>query len=156
MKKWKVGYTTGVFDLFHIGHLNILKRAKQQCDYLIVGVTTDEEAKRIKNKAPVIGFEERKQIVEAIKYVDLVVPEDNTDKKLAWEKYKFDVILKGSDWQGTKQWEDYEDFFRLKGVEVVYFPYTQGTSSTKLRDVLDKLINENQSQSTESESENLI
>ncbi|HHX37631.1 MAG TPA: adenylyltransferase/cytidyltransferase family protein [Clostridiaceae bacterium] len=141
MAKRKVGYTTGVFDLFHIGHLNILKRAKQHCDYLIVGVTTDEEAKRIKNKVPVICFEERKQIVESIRYVDLVVPEDNEDKKIAWEKLKFDVIFKGSDWQGSKKWNDYESFFKPRGVEVVYFPYTEGTSSTMLREVLHKIIN---------------
>ena len=142
MTKRIVGYTTGVFDLFHIGHLNILKRAKENCDYLIVGVTTDEEAYRIKNKIPVICYEERKQIVEAIKYVDLVVSEDNTDKRLAWERLRFDVIFKGSDWTGTQIWNDYEDFFKPRGVEVVYFPYTVGTSSTKLREVLDKVTNE--------------
>lgn len=142
MLKGKVGYTTGVFDLFHIGHLNILKRAKEECDYLIVGVTTDEEVKRIKNKAPVICFEERKQILEAIKYVDQVVPENDADKIKAWEELKFDVIFKGSDWKGSDKWNSYELFFRQKGVEVVYFPYTEGTSSTKLRKVLDKIMND--------------
>lgn len=140
MKRFKIGYTTGVFDLFHIGHLNILKKAKSQCDYLIVGVTTDEEVIKIKNKVPIINFEERKAIVESIKYVDLVVEESNTDKIKAWEKYKFDVIFKGSDWKGSKTWDDYETKFIKEGVRVVYFPYTQGTSSEKLRKVLDRIL----------------
>jgi glycerol-3-phosphate cytidylyltransferase len=142
MKKYKIGYTTGVFDLFHIGHLNILKKAKEQCEYLIVGVTMDEEVKRVKNKVPIICFNERRDIVDAIKFVDKVVPEEDTDKIKAWEKYKYDVIFKGSDWKGTKKWDDYERYFASKGVEVVYFPYTQGTSSTKLRTVLDHILNE--------------
>jgi glycerol-3-phosphate cytidylyltransferase len=141
MKKYKIGYTTGVFDLFHIGHLNILKKAKEQCEYLIVGVTTDEEVMRLKNKVPVISFEERIAIVESIKYVNLAVPEYNADKIRAWEEYKFDVIFKGSDWKGSQKWDNYEKFFRSKEVEVVYFQYTQSTSSTRLRDVLDKIIN---------------
>ena len=140
LKKFKIGYTTGVFDLFHIGHLNILKRAKEQCNYLIVGVTTDEEVKRIKNKLPVICFEERKQIVESIKYVDQVVPEDDVDKIKAWGELKFDVIFKGSDWKGSDKWNAYESFFIPKGVEVIYFPYTEGTSSTKLREALDIIM----------------
>lgn len=140
MQNKKIGYTTGVFDLFHIGHLNVLKRAKEQCDYLIVGVTTDEEVKRIKNKIPVICFEERKQIVESIIYVDQVVPENNADKITAWEELKFDVIFKGSDWKGSKKWNTYEDFFKPRGVEVVYFPYTEGTSSTQLRKVLETIL----------------
>src|SRR5690554_7466174 len=96
-----VGYTTGVFDMFHVGHLNILKNAKKECDYLIVGLTTDKEAFKIKKKNPIIPFEDRKQILEAIKYVDLVVPEDNTDKIKAWEKLQFNIIFKGDDWKGT-------------------------------------------------------
>lgn len=140
MKDKIIGYTTGVFDLFHIGHLNILKKAKEQCDYLIVGVTTDEEVKRIKNKIPVICFEERKQIVEAIKYVDQVVAENNADKIKAWEELKFDVIFKGDDWKGSPKWNYYESFFSSKDVKVIYFPYTEGTSSTKLRDVLNKIM----------------
>lgn len=134
-----VGYTTGVFDLFHIGHLNILKEAKKNCDYLIVGVTTDEEVSRIKNKKPIINFEERKLIVEAIKYVDEVVPEHNADKIKAWEQLKFDVIFKGSDWKGSDKWNSYENYFDSVGVKVVYFPYTKGTSSTQLRKTLEKI-----------------
>ena len=140
MKKYKIGYTTGVFDLFHIGHLNILKKAKSQCEYLIVGVTTDDEVMRIKNKKPIICFDERKRIVEAVKYVDEAVAECNTDKIVAWEKYKFNAIFKGSDWKGTKKWGEYEKYFTENKVDVVYFPYTKGVSSEKMRAVLDKIL----------------
>lgn len=133
-----VGYATGVFDLFHIGHLNVLERSKQNCDYLIVGVTTDKEVERVKKKRPIISQEERKAILEAIKYVDEVVYEDDTDKIKAWEELKFDRIFKGDDWKGSQLWNEYEKFFESKDVEVIYFPYTEGTSSTYLREVLDK------------------
>lgn len=135
-----VGYTTGVFDLFHIGHLNILKKAKADCDYLIVGVTTDEEVERVKNKRPIIPFDERVQIVEAIKYVDQVVPEDNTDKLAAWDSLKFDRIFKGDDWKGTPKWNRYEEEFSKNNVEVIYFSYTKGTSSTEIRQVLQMTL----------------
>lgn len=138
-----VGYTTGVFDLFHIGHLNILKKAKEHCDYLIVGVTTDEEVARVKNKKPIIPFEERVQIVEAIKYVDKVVPETDTDKLKAWDALRFDRIFKGDDWKGTAKWMRYEEEFSKKNVEVVYFSYTKGTSSTQIRQVLQSKIEKN-------------
>lgn len=134
MKKYKVGYTTGVFDLFHIGHLNILTEAKKHCDYLIVGVTTDEEVMRVKHRKPIISFEERLKIVNAIKCVDKAVPEDNTDKILAWNEYKFNIIFKGDDWKGTPKWLKYEKEFSNLGVEVKYFKYTEGTSSTILRE----------------------
>lgn len=136
-----IGYTTGVFDLFHVGHLNILKQAKKHCDYLIVGVTTDEEVKRVKKKIPIIPYNERAEIVEAIKYVDEVVPEDNTDKLIATENIIFNRIFKGDDWKGTEKWNMYEKAFKEKGIEVVYFPYTKGTSSTHLRNVLDNILN---------------
>ncbi|SHK32843.1 glycerol-3-phosphate cytidylyltransferase [Anaerobranca californiensis DSM 14826] len=141
MKKYKIGYTTGVFDLFHIGHLNILKRAKEQCEYLIVGVTVDELVS-YKNKQAIIPFEERIAIVESIKYVDKAVPQVNMNKMEAWEKYKFNVMFVGSDWKGTDKWNEYERQFAKVGVDIVYFPYTQGTSSTKLRKVLDCIIND--------------
>lgn len=141
MKKYKIGYTTGVFDLFHVGHLNILKSAKAQCDYLIVGVTTDEESIRIKNRKPVIPFKERIEMVSSIKFVDKAVPEDNTNKITAWDIYKFDVIFKGDDWKGTEKWKDYERKFSKIGVVVVYFPYTQVTSSTLLRETIQKINN---------------
>lgn len=142
MKKFKVGYTTGVFDLFHIGHLNILKRAKEQCDHLIVGVSTDEVVQGYKKKTPVIPFEERIAIVEAIKYVDEVVPQKSMDKFEAWEKLKFNAIFHGDDWKGSKMYEEIEKKFSAVGVEMVYFPYTKGTSSTILGDVLTRVLNE--------------
>ena len=101
MKKYKIGYTTGVFDLFHIGHLNILKRAKEQCDYLIVGVSTDELVKLYKNKTPVIPFNERVAIVEAIKYVDKVVTQTSMDKLVAWNELHFDAMFHGDDWKNS-------------------------------------------------------
>ena len=140
MVKCKIGYTTGIFDLFHIGHLNILRRAKEQCKYLIVGVTSDEEAIRIKNRRPVIPFEERIEIVKSIKYVDRAVEENNTDKLIAWNYYKFNVIFKGDDWKGTDQWIEYEKEFWKRGVMVIYFPYTKGTSSTKLSKYLHDFV----------------
>lgn len=133
MKKYKVGYTTGVFDLFHIGHLNILKKAKEQCECLIVGVSTDELVQNYKNKLPVIPFEERVEIVKSIKYVDKVVAQENRDKYSAWENLQFNVMFVGDDWKGNKLFEELEHQFKSVGVDIVYFPYTQGTSSTILR-----------------------
>lgn len=141
MKKYKVGYTTGVFDMFHIGHLNLLKRAKEQCDYLIVGVTTDELVS-YKNTKTVIPHDERMEIVESIKFIDQVVSQENMDKMEAWNKYKFDVMFVGSDWKGTDKWNEFERQFKEVGVDIIYFPYTKGTSSTKLRDVLEKIMND--------------
>lgn len=135
----KIGYTTGVYDLFHIGHLNVLKRAKLECDYLIVGVTSDELCLAAKNKKPVIPFCERMEIVEAIKFVDEVVPQVNYDKMEAWQNLKFDRMFVGDDWQGTEKWLQIEKDFADIGVEIMYFPYTSHTSSTKLRDILDKI-----------------
>lgn len=137
-KKYKVGYTAGVYDMFHIGHLNILKRAKENCDYLIVGVSTDELVQNYKNKKTIIPFEERAAIVEAIKYVDKVVPQVSMNKMQAWENYKFDAMFVGDDWKGTEKWNKIEAEFKKVGVDIVYFPYTQGTSSTILR---EKLLN---------------
>ena len=140
MKKYKIGYTTGVYDLFHIGHLNLLKRAKEKCDVLIVGVTTDEETLRIKKKTPIIPFKERIEIVRSIKYVDQTVPESSTDKLLAWENLKFNAIFKGDDWKGTAIWNYYEEEFSKRGVDVVYFSYTEGTSSTLLAKLLHGIL----------------
>lgn len=133
----KIGYTTGVFDLFHIGHLNILRRAKMNCDYLIVGVTTDELCEQRKKKPPIIPFNERIEIVQSIKFVDEVVAQENMDKFGAWENIKFDVMFVGDDWKGTPAWNKLEEEFAKVGVEIVYFPYTKHTSSTKLRKVLN-------------------
>ena len=140
MEKYKVGYTTGVFDMFHIGHLNILKKAKEQCEYLIVGVSTDELVESYKNKTPIIPFKERVEIVKAIKYVDEVVVQENRDKVKALDKYKFNVMFVGDDWKGKPLFQETERVFRERGVDVVYFPYTEGTSSTILR---EKLLNNN-------------
>ena len=131
-----VGYTTGVFDLFHIGHLNILRRAKEKCDKLIVGVTTDELLNVYKNKTPIIPFEERIKIVESIKYVDEAVPQEDMDKLSHWEKLKFDVVFVGDDWQNTDKWNKIEEDFNKIGVNVIFFPYTEGTSSTFINDIL--------------------
>lgn len=133
MKKYKVGYTTGVYDMFHVGHLNLLKRAKEQCEHLIVGVTVDELV-AYKNKTAVIPFEDRIQIVEAIRYVDEAVPQVNMNKMEAWEKYHFDVMFVGDDWKGTDKWNQLEADFKEKGVDIVYFPYTKKVSSTMLRE----------------------
>ena len=131
-----VGYTTGVFDLFHIGHLNILRRAEEKCDKLIVGVTTDELLEVYKDKSPIIPFEERISIVKSIKYVDEVVPQENMDKISHWEKLKFNIVFVGDDWQNTDKWNKIESDFNDVGVAVVYFPYTKGTSSTLINDIL--------------------
>lgn len=131
-----IGYTTGVYDMFHIGHLNILRRAKEQCDFLIVGVSTDELVEHDKHKTPIIPFEERLSIVASIKYVDQVVPQIDKNKFGAWEKLKFDKMFVGSDWQGTPQWKEYEEQFSNVGVEIVYLQHTDGISSTLLREKL--------------------
>jgi glycerol-3-phosphate cytidylyltransferase len=133
-----IGYTTGVFDLFHIGHLNILKRAKTQCDELIVGVTTDELCMKLKNKVPVISFDERCSIVESIRVVDRVVPQDRIDELADHELYGFNRIFKGSDWEGSPKWNALEKEFALRGVEVIYFEYTASTSSTLVRSILEQ------------------
>ena len=135
-----VGYTTGVYDMFHIGHLNVIRRAKELCDYLIVGVSTDELVMREENKAPVIPFEERIAIVEAIKYVDKVVPQTDKNKFGAWERYHFDKMFVGSDWKGTPQWDLYEKQFEPVGVQIVYLPHTDGISSTNLTSVIKEIL----------------
>jgi glycerol-3-phosphate cytidylyltransferase len=134
MNKQVIGYTTGVFDMFHVGHLNILRRAKEQCDYLIVGVSTDELVLHDKNKTPIIPFGDRCEIVQAIKYVDKVVPQIDKNKFGAWEKYHFDKMFVGSDWQGTETWNEFEKQFSKIGVDIVYLSHTDGISSTILRE----------------------
>lgn len=137
-----IGYTTGVYDMFHIGHLNIICRAKEQCDYLIVGVSTDELVQIEKNKTPVIPYEERAAIVSALKYVDQVVPQPDKNKVAAWEKYHFHKMFVGSDWEGTPQWKKFEEEFKPFGVEIVYLPHTDGISSTKLTGVIKNILDE--------------
>ena len=138
-KKYKVGYTTGVFDMFHIGHLNILKKAKEQCDYLIVGVSTDENVLSYKHKTPIIPFEERIAIVREIKCVDEAVPQTNMNKMEAWEKLHFDALFHGSDWKGSDMYNKMIEEFAAVGVDVVFLPHTEGVSSTLLSDVLHKI-----------------
>ena len=133
-KKYKIGYTTGVFDMFHIGHLNILKRAKEQCEYLIVGVSTDEVVQTYKHKTPIIPFEQRMAIVEAIKYVDKVVPQTTMDKMEAWKNIKFNAMFHGNDWQNSALYDDYVKKFAEVGVDVVFLPHTDGISSTIIRE----------------------
>lgn len=137
-KKYKIGYTTGVFDMFHIGHLNILRRAKEQCEYLIVGVSTDELVKEYKHKTPIIPFEERYAIVEAIRYVDKVVAQTTMDKLAAWESLHFDAMFHGSDWKGSPLYLEYEKAFKNVNVDLVFLPHTDGTSSTELAQKLQK------------------
>lgn len=139
MKKYNVGYTTGVFDMFHIGHLNILKRAKAQCEHLIVGVSTDDLVRSYKSKTPIIPFEERFTIVGAIKYVDEVVPQTSMDKFKAWEQLKFNALFHGSDWKDSDMYNAIVKQFSEVGVDVVFLPHTAGISSTLLSDVLHKL-----------------
>lgn len=133
-KKYVVGYLSGTFDLFHIGHLNILKRAKEKCDYLIVGV---HKSGSWKGKETFIPFEERLEIIRNIKYVDEADESFDEDSD-AWSKYHFDKLFVGSDYKGSERFKKYELFFKDKGVEIVYFPYTKGTSSTQLREKLSK------------------
>ena len=133
-----IGYTTGVFDLFHIGHLNMLKNAAALCDKLIVGVTTDELVS-YKSKKAVIPFHERLEIVRSIKFVDAVVPQYDMDKIAAQERLNFDIMFVGSDWHGTEKWNKIESSLAKKDVRVVYFPYTEGTSSTLINETLQGL-----------------
>ena len=132
-----IGYTTGVFDLFHIGHLNLLKNAKGMCDKLIVGVTSDELVS-YKNKKAVIPFEERLEIVRNVVHVDAVIRRDSMDKMEMWSKTKFDIMFVGDDWHNTPKWDALEKEFSDVGVKIVFFPYTQGTSSTLINAILNK------------------
>lgn len=135
-KKPVIGYTTGVYDLFHVGHLNILRRSKELCDYLIVGVSTDDLVRCEKHKNPIVPFEDRVEIVKAIRYVDEVVPQINKNKLEAYKKYHFDRMFVGSDWKGTDAWNTYEEQLSPFGVEIVYLPHTDGVSSTLLTNAL--------------------
>jgi len=128
-----IGYTSGVYDLFHIGHLNVLRGARARCDRLIVAVTTDTLSLARKNKLPAIPFDERIEIVRAIRYVDEAVAQESMDKFAAWEALRFHRMFVGDDWKGTPSWLRYEEQFARVGVEIVYLPYTAHTSSTLLR-----------------------
>lgn len=133
-----IGYTSGVYDLFHVGHLNLLRNAKGMCDKLIVGVSTDELV-AYKNKTAVIPHAERMEIVRSLKYVDSVIAQEHMNKFEMWEKLKFDVLFVGDDWYKSEKWEQIEEQLESVGVRLVYFPYTKNTSSTLLNDVLVKI-----------------
>jgi glycerol-3-phosphate cytidylyltransferase len=135
-----VGYAPGAFDLFHIGHLNILKHAKSRCDRLIAGVVSDEMLRQTKGITPVVPLAERLEIVRHIDFVDDVYCEQVPDKLEVWNELRFDVFFKGDDWRGTAKGEALERRFAAVGVRVEYFPYTMSTSSTKLRGALDALL----------------
>lgn len=132
-KKYKIGYTDGVYDLFHIGHLNMIQTAKENCEYLIVGVHADNVVKEYKNKFPIINENDRKRIIESIKGVDKAVINRFRDKIKLWELYHFDVIFIGDDWKGTERWNKFEKELAKINVDVVYVPYTKGISTTEIR-----------------------
>ncbi len=137
-KKYKIGYTTGVFDLFHVGHLNILRRAKEMCEYLIVGVSTDEVVRSYKEHGPVIPYEERAAIVAAIRYVDRVVPQTGLNKVDAFHELHFDALFHGSDWQNSPLYNEVSKTMAALGVEMVFLPHTEGVSSTEIREKVIK------------------
>lgn len=141
MKK-VIGYTTGVYDMFHIGHLNAFRRANDQCDYLIVCISTDELVQHDKGKIPVIPYKERDAIVAAIKYFDHVVPMQDKNKLGAWRKYHFDKMFVGSNWQGTRQWVPLEEPFASFGVEIVYLLHMEGISCTKVPSFIKNTLEE--------------
>ena len=138
-KDLKIGYTTGVFDMFHIGHLNILKSSFEKCDFLIVGVTADKTCHQVKGIKPIIPYKERLEIIKSNRYVSKVVPQISMDKFEAWQKYKFNTIFVGDDWKGTEKWNQIEKKFKEVNVNIEYLPYTKHTSSTKLRETLKAL-----------------
>ena len=133
-----IGYTTGVYDLFHIGHLNLLKNAKGLCDKLVVGVTVDELV-TYKGKHSVIPFSERIEIVRCIKYVDAAIPQYDMDKLTACKKIGASILFVGDDWYNTEKWQNYEADFRAANIKIIYFPYTKGISSTLINTTLKKL-----------------
>lgn len=133
-----IGYTAGVYDLFHIGHLNLLKNAKSMCDKLIVGVTTDDLV-TYKGKRALIPFEDRLEIVRNIKFVDAVVPQSDMDKLTMCRKLGATILFVGDDWYGTDKWRAYEDEFKAAGIKIIYFPYTKGVSSTLINQALSQV-----------------
>lgn len=135
-KKYKIGYTVGTFDMFHIGHLNLFRQAKEYCDYLIVGVHSDEWVIHCKNRSTVIPYEDRAEIVGAIRYVDEVVKNESRSKLEALEKYHFDVAFIGDDWKGTEVWNKIEAELKEHGCDTIYVPYTKGISTTQIRQKL--------------------
>ena len=131
-----IGYTTGVYDLFHVGHLNLFKNAKGMCDKLIVGVTVDELV-LYKGKKAMIPFEDRIELIRSCKYVDAAVPQYDMDKLTACKKLGADILFVGDDWYGTEKWGKYEEELKKEGIKIIYFPYTKGVSSTKINEALN-------------------
>lgn len=140
-----LGYTTGVYDLFHIGHLRLLKKAKFHCDYLIVGVSSDALVEEYKNKKPVIPLEHRLEIVNALKFVDEVVIQTHRDKYQQFEEYGYDILFVGDDWKGDPLWMDLEEKLNSKGATIKYFPYTKSVSSTKFTEILQDIYDDEKS-----------
>ena len=138
-KRIKIGYTTGVFDLFHIGHLNLIRKAKKKCDFLIVGVSNDKLCIKVKKKKPVIPFNERFLIIKSLKYVDRAVEEKADDKIKAHNKYKFNIIFKGDDHKKSKKWKEWKKEFKKRKTKIIFFKYTKGTSSTLIKNVCEKI-----------------
>ena len=132
----RIGFTQGAFDMFHIGHLNLLKNARAYCDHLIVGVNSDELIQEYKNKKTIVPFEERIAIVESIKYVDETLKMDSLDKITAWNLKPYELLFIGDDWKGSKRWSETEKTMQQYGVKVIYLPYTKSTSSTIIREKL--------------------
>ena len=140
-KQYKIGFTAGVYDMFHIGHLNVIKKAKENCKFLIVGVSTDEVVLKNKNKKPIVPYNDRFAIVESIRYVDKVIPQTRYDiegKIQIVKDNNIDVMFVGSDWQGTEKWNLLENELKKLGCDVVYLPHTDGISSTLLREKVSK------------------
>lgn len=137
-KQYKIGYTSGVYDMFHVGHLNVIERAKKYCDFLIVGVTTDELCFKRKHKIPIINQSDRLRIVQAIRYVDKAIYQETMNKIDIVKKYHVDVVFVGSDWKGTPSWNQYEKEFSECGCSVIYLDHTDGISSTILREKLNE------------------
>lgn len=142
MGKNKIGFTDGVYDMFHVGHLNMIKEAKSRCDYLIVGVHSDEIVEGYKNRKTIINESDRREIVEAIKYVDKAVINYTRDKLELWKKYHFDTIFIGDDWKGTERWINFEKELAKLGVTVEYIPYTKGVSTTQIRQQVSGVNND--------------
>lgn len=142
MKKYKKGYTVGTYDLFHVGHLNLFRSAREYCDYLVVGVHSDEWVYQCKKRNTIIPFEERADIIRELRCVDEVVKNEGLSKLKAWEKYHFDVAFIGDDWKGTEVWNKIEKELNEVGVDVIYIPYTSGISTTQIRAKIAAEINE--------------
>ncbi len=136
MKKKVIGYTAGTFDMFHIGHLNLIKNAKSRCDYLVVGVNSDRLVEEYKGKRVVVPIEERMEIIRALRFVDDVVCVDSLDKKIAWNQMHYDLLFIGDDWKGNPRWEATAKEMKELGVETIFLPHTEGTNSTLLREKL--------------------